>query len=86
MELINKVVHRISQQIKQLLKVSQKNQLQMIVGMLTVFLFSSCKEYLALGVTLAFIPELLFGIFIAGFFIVVIIGGIIQFLSGGDRK
>ena len=86
MELLSKRVRHIFHQALLFLKVSQKNQQQIILGVLPLFIFSSCKEYIATGITLAFLPEMLFGIFIAVVFIVAIIGGIIHFLTGGDKK
>lgn len=85
-ELLSKRVGHIFQHALLFFKVSQKNQLQIIVGVLTVFAFSSCKEHVATGITLAFLPEMLFGIFIAVIFILAIIGGIIHLFTGGDKK
>jgi len=85
MELFNKGIHRISQQIKQLFKVSQSIQLQTIVSIFALLLFSSCKEYIAVSAALVFLPEMLFGIIMVVLFIIAIIGGIIHFLTGGDK-
>ncbi len=80
-----KGIRLIFQQAKQLLIVLQKKQLQIIIGILSVFLFSSCQEYLAASVALAVIPEILFGIFIVVIIIIAIIGGIIHLITGGDK-
>lgn len=86
MESFIKGVSRITQQEKRLFRIIHGVKLQIIVSIFSLSLFSSCKEYIATSITLAFIPELLFGIFITVFFIIVIIGGILHFLSGGDKK
>lgn len=85
-ELISNRVISIFQDINELSRKSKSIQLQVIVSIFTLFLFSSCKEYLATGITLALLPELLFGIFIVVVIIFAIIAGIANIFRGGRGR
>jgi hypothetical protein len=64
---------------------SNKNTISIFICLTAMLFFSSCSEYLALGFTLAVIPEILFGIFIVGLIIVALIGFIIKVLTGNNK-
>ena len=85
-ELISNRVISIFQDIKELSRKSKSIQLQVIVSVFTLFLFSSCKEYLATGITLVMLPELLFGIVIAVFIIYALLASIANIFRGGRGK
>jgi len=85
-KLINNKVISIFQNMKELSGKFRSIQLLVIVSVFTLFLFSSCKEYVATGITLALLPELLFGIFIVVVIIFSIIAGIANIFRGGRGK
>ena len=85
-ESFSKEVSLITQQEKGLSRIIYSDKLPITASIFSLFLFSSCKEYIATCITLAFIPELLFGIFIVVMIIIALISGIIHFISGGNRK
>jgi hypothetical protein len=64
----------------------KKFVLGIVVSIFIVLMFSSCKGFIAIGATLAFLPELLFGTFMACIFFMAFFYGIIYFLTGGDKN
>lgn len=84
-KLFSNGVRHNSQPIKRLFKKYQSIHLQVIVSVLSVFLFSSCQEYLAASITLAVLPEILFATFMVVVIIIALIGGIIHLITGGDK-
>ena len=56
-----------------------------ILLIVIVFLFSSCREYLAASAIVVLLPEVLLGVFIAIVFVIAVISLIIHLIAGGDK-